>query len=608
MMIHTTHTLRRLFAVMLLGGHVTAAMAAETIPAIHGMAMHGQPKYAADFTHFDYVNPQAPRGGDVTLAATGTFNSLNAFIVKGSPATGLGRIYDTLLTDSTDEAFTHYGLVAQSMEVPADRSWVIFNLNPQARFHDGSAVTAHDVAFSMAVLKQQGHPFYRMYYRQVEATRVINDHRIQFTFSAGNNKELPLIVGRLPVLPAHYWRDRDFSKTTLEPPLGSGPYRIKTVDPGRSITYQRVTDYWGAELPVNRGRHNFNTLRIDYYRDGNIALQAFSAGELDFRHENVAKHWASAYDFPAVQDGRVIKDTIRHENPTGMQAFIFNIRRPLFADRRVREAIGLVYDFEWANKNLFFSAYTRTQSYFSNSELASQGVPTGPELALLTPFRDQLPPQLFDQPFQAPVNDGPRGLRANLRKADRLLERAGWTVRNHRRVHSETGEPLRFTILLVQPSFERVVLPFIRNLKRLGIVADARIVDASQYENRIEDADFDMIVHSFSQSLSPGSEQRNFWHSDNANVHGSNNRIGIADPVVDALIDHVIAAADRPALITATRALDRVLLWRHYVIPHWHIQSYRVAYWNRFGRPAVSPKYDLGFDTWWIESDTPRPR
>ena len=607
-MISTFHAFRRLLALALLGSPFTIAMATESIPAAHAIAMHGLPKYAADFTHFDYVNPQAPRGGGVTLSAIGTFNSLNAFIVKGSPASGLNRIYDTLLTGSADEAFTQYGLIASSVEAPADRAWVIFNLRPEARFHDGTAVTAHDVAYSMAVLKKQGHPFYRMYYRQVDATEVINAHRIKFTFSTTENKELPLIIGRLPVLPAHYWRDRDFSKTTLAPPLGSGPYRIKALDPGRSITYERVADYWGADLPVNRGRHNFDTLRIDYYRDGNIALQAFSAGELDFRHENVAKHWASAYDFPAVRDGRVVKTNIRHEIPTGMQAFIFNIRRELFADRRVREAIGLVYDFEWANKNLFFDAYARTQSYFSNSELASQGVPEGAELALLTPFRDQLPPALFTQAFQVPVNGGLRGLRPNLRKADRLLNAAGWTVRNHQRVHVETGKPLRFTILLAQPSFERVVLPFIRNLKRLGIAVDARIVDASQYENRIEDADFDMIVHSFSQSLSPGSEQRNFWHSDNANVHGSNNRIGIADPVVDALIDHVIAAADRPALITATRALDRVLLWRHYVIPHWHIQSYRVAYWNRFGRPAVSPKYDLGFDTWWIESDTPRPR
>jgi microcin C transport system substrate-binding protein len=567
--------------------------------------MHGDVKYPSDFKHFDYVNPNAPKGGEIKLAGIGTFDSLNPFILKGITPLGMGNLFDTLTVNSQDEAFSQYGLIAESMEMPKDRSWIIFTLRKQARFHDGSPITPADVVFSMNILKEKGHPFYRAYYRDVKKVEQLGERRVKFTFSEDSeNRELPLIVGQMQILSKAYWSGREFDKTTLESPLGSGPYRIESFEPGRYISYRRVEDYWAADLPVNVGKNNFDVIRYDYYRDTTVALQALKAGEYDFRVENVAKNWATAYNIPAVREGRLIKAEIPHESPTGMQAFVYNTRRPVFQDSRVREALSYAFDFEWINKNLFNGAYTRTKSFFSNSELASSSLPSPEERAILEPFRGRIPDAVFNKVYQPPVTNGSGNNRRNLRQAFRLLAQAGWKVnRAGKLVNNKTGIPLTFEILLVSPTFERVVLPFKKNLERLGIDVKVRTVDNTQYENRVKNYDFDMLVWSFGQSLSPGNEQRNFWNSKIADIPGGRNLAGVRDPVVDELIELVISAPDRKSLIYRTRALDRVLLFGHYVIPHWHLRHYRVAYWNKIARPKISPKYDLGFDTWWFDPE-----
>jgi microcin C transport system substrate-binding protein len=539
------------------------------------------------------------------LAGIGTFDSLNPFILKGITPLGMGNLFDTLTVNSQDEAFSQYGLIAESMEMPKDRSWIIFTLRKQARFHDGSPITPADVVFSMNILKEKGHPFYRAYYRDVKKVEQLGERRVKFTFSEDSeNRELPLIVGQMQILSKAYWSGREFDKTTLESPLGSGPYRIESFEPGRYISYRRVEDYWAADLPVNVGKNNFDVIRYDYYRDTTVALQALKAGEYDFRVENVAKNWATAYNIPAVREGRLIKAEIPHESPTGMQAFVYNTRRPVFQDSRVREALSYAFDFEWINKNLFNGAYTRTKSFFSNSELASSSLPSPEERAILEPFRGRIPDAVFNKVYQPPVTNGSGNNRRNLRQAFRLLAQAGWKVnRAGKLVNNKTGIPLTFEILLVSPTFERVVLPFKKNLERLGIDVKVRTVDNTQYENRVKNYDFDMLVWSFGQSLSPGNEQRNFWNSKIADIPGGRNLAGVRDPVVDELIELVISAPDRKSLIYRTRALDRVLLFGHYVIPHWHLRHYRVAYWNKIARPKISPKYDLGFDTWWFDPE-----
>jgi microcin C transport system substrate-binding protein len=458
-----------------------------------------------------------------------------------------------------------------------------------------------DVIWTFETLKAKGQPFYRSYYAQVTKAEKVGERKVRFTFGPGDNRELPLIVGQLPVLSRAYWSQRDFEKTTLEPPLGNGAYRVDAVDPGRSITYRRVKDYWGAKLPVNVGRENFDSIRIDYYRDFTVAVEALKGHEYDFRQENVARIWATAYNIPAVTQGLVRKEEIPNEVPTGMQAFIYNTRRPIFQDVRVRRALAHAFDFEWSNKNLFFSAYTRTKSYFSNSELASSGLPTPEELKVLEPFRGKVPDEVFTREYQPPATDGSGNIRDGAREALKLLAEAGWTVKGQK-LMNERGEPMQFEILLDDPTWERIALPFAKNLERLGIAARVRTVDAAQSEKREKDFDFDVTVGGWRQSLSPGNEQREFWGSEAAGLRGSRNLAGIKDPVVDRLIDLVIAAPDRPGLVARTRALDRVLLWGHYVIPHWHIRAFRVVYWDKFGRPAVSPKYALGFDTWWVDA------
>ena len=570
---------------------------------VHGQAMHGEPKYPAGFTHFDYVNPNAPKGGEVHLAAIGTFDNLNPYILKGVSAAGLGNVYQTLTTDSSDEAFSQYGEIAESIEVADDKTWVSYVIRPGARWHDGQPITADDVVFSVDIFKHQGHPFYRSYYAGIESVEKISPRKVKIHFKGADNAELAMISGQMNILPKHYWQGRDFTKTTLEPPLGSGPYKISAVDPGHSITYQRVRDWWAKDLPVNKGRFNFDTIRYDYYRDNTVALEAFKAGEYDFRQENNSKLWATAYTGPPFKAGKIIKQLIPNQRPTGMQGFVFNTRREFFKDSRVRAALAEAFDFEWTNKNLFYGQYTRTASYFSNSELAAKGLPDPAERALLEPYRKQIPPEVFTRAYQPPKVVGPRGLRKNLRKAIKLLAAAGWIIQDGELVHQKTGKPMHFEFLLVQPAFERIVLPFTKNLKKLGITARVRTVDSAQYQKRLETFDFDMVVGSFGQSLSPGNEQRDFWGSKNADIPGSRNIIGVKDPVVDALIDQIIAAPDRKQLVIRTRALDRVLQWGHYLIPNWHVRAYRIANWNFFGRPKITPKYALGFDTWWIHLD-----
>jgi microcin C transport system substrate-binding protein len=574
--------------------------AADAARPRHGLSMYGDLKYGPGFTHFDYVDPKAPKGGAVTLSALGTFDTLNPFVLKGVAAAGLGQVFDTLMVASADEAFSQYGLVAESVQTPPDRSWVAFTLRPQARFHDGSPITVEDVIWTFETLKAQGHPFYRSYYAHVARAEAAGPRRVRFTFTGGTNRELPLIVGQMPVLPKAWWAGRDFTRTTLEPPLGSGPYRVEAVDPGRSITFRRVPDYWAAELPANAGRFNFDTIRYDYYRDGAVALEAFKGGAYDLRQENSSKHWATGYDVPAVREGRIRKEEIPNQIPTGMQGFVYNTRREVFRDPRVRQALAHAFDFEWTNRHLFYGAYTRTASYFSNSELAARGLPGPAERAVLAPFRDQVPEAVLTEAYRPPSTE-PGGLRPNLIVALRLLQAAGWVVRDMQLVHVKTGRPLTFEILLDDPTWERISLPFVQNLERLGVRARVRTVDAAQYEYRLKQFDFDMTVTLFSQSLSPGNEQADFWSSQAARTPGSRNLPGVSDPVVDRLIELLVAAPDRAALLARTQALDRVLLGGHYVIPHWHVTAFRVAYWDRFGRPSVAPTYELGFDAWWID-------
>jgi len=568
----------------------------------HAIAMNGAPKYAKGFKHFEYVNPDAPKGGFIRQQSIGSYDSFNSFIAKGQAVTGIALIYDTLLSSSSDEPFTEYGLIADEIEMPEDRSWVIFHLNPKARFNDGKTVTVKDVIFSFNTLITQGHPFYKKYYADVKKVEDLGDRRVKFYFGESTNRELPLIVGQMEVLPEHYWKNRDFTQSTLDAPLGSGPYKIGDFKAGRYVKYERVKDYWAKDLPVNKGRYNFDQIQYDYYRDGTVSLEAFKAGEYDFREENNSKLWATMYTGKNFDKGWIAKETISHELPRGMQGFAFNTRRSMFQDRKVREAIGTVFDFEWSNKNLFYGQYTRTSSYFTNSELASSGLPSSEELKILNPLKKDLPPEVFSKAFILPKNSATGNIRKELRKASRLLKEAGWVIRDKQRVHKKTGKPLSFEILLVSPAFERIVLPFKKNLKRLGIEVKVRVVDSSQYINRLRSFDFDMVVAVFGQSLSPGNEQRNYWTSASAQVAGSRNVMGIQNPAIDHLVDLVINAPDRQSLITRTHALDRALLWGHYIVPHWHLSYYRVSYWNRFSRPKITPKYAFGFLTWWIDA------
>ena len=571
----------------------------------HAIAMHGEPKYDQNFISVEYVSNNSKKGGNIVRSAIGTYDTFNPFTLKGTSAAGIGLLYESLTVGSSDEAFTEYGLLAKSIEWPDDRSWVTFTLRDEAKWHDGKQITSDDVVWTFNTLMEKGHPFYKYYYGDVSEVIKINENKVKFEFSTNTNKELVLIVGQLPVLPKHYWENKNFEETTLDVPIGSGPYKVKSFDAGRSITYELDIDYWGFEnniVPIKVGKDNIGSIRYDYYKDRGVEREAFKSGEIDFFSENTSKEWATGYDIDAVTEGFIKKELIPHENPQGMQAFAFNTRKDIFADKRVRKALSFAFDFEWTNKNLFYGAYKRTDSFFENSELASSGLPSQAELAYLNPYIDQLPKEIFSEEYSNPKTDGSGFIRNELQEATKLLQKTGWKLRDGR-LENSNGEPFEFEILLVSPAFERIVLPFIDNLEKLGINASLRTIDSSQYQKRIESFDFDMVVFTFSQSLSPGNEQRNFWSSQAADTNGSRNIIGIKNNVVDLLIENLINAKDREDLITITKALDRVLLWNYYVIPQWHISSYRVLYWDIFDQPKQKPKYSLGFDTWWVNQN-----
>ncbi len=574
----------------------------------HALSLIDTPKYPPGFTHFDYANPDAPKGGTIRIGAEGSFDSLNPVLFKGQAAVGLGLIYETLMYDSLEESSTSYGLIAEWVSYPEDFSSVTFKLRDGARWHDGKPITVDDVIFSFDMVKK-ANPRMAFYYKNVTKAEASGPGQVTFTFDVKNNRELPQIMGQLMVLPKHYWtgRDakggtRDLMKTTLEPPLGSGPYRIKEFKPGRSIVYERVGDFWSKDLAVYRGQNNFDGISFEYYRDSTVALEAFKADRLDYRIETSSKDWATAYDFKAVNQGWVQLKKYYLNASQPMQAFVFNIRRAKFADPRVREAFNLAFDFEWANKNLFYGQYERVSSYFSNTELAATGLPGGRELEILNEVKGQVPPEVFTKSYANPVNAKPGDFRRHLRDAARLLKEAGWEVQNDRLVNTKTKEPMTVEFLLAQPLFERVVQPYARNLERLGIKPTIRIIDSAQYERRTQNFDYDVIVGGWQQSNSPGNEQRSYWGSAAADKKGSFNYAGIKNPAIDKLIDKVIFAKDRAGLVATTRALDRVLLWNHYVVPQWFAPYQRVAYWNRFAYPAAAPMVGLDCEDACVEA------
>jgi microcin C transport system substrate-binding protein len=576
------------------------AMAQQGPIRTHALSLLGTPALPPDFPHWPWVNPNAPQGGEVTLSGLGSFDSLNPFIMRGTSALGLVNIYDQLLASSSNEASTEYAHLAQVVEIPADRMGVSFELRKNARCHDGRPITAEDVVWTFNTLIRDGRPFYRAYWGDVAEAVAESPRRVTFRFRSNENRELALILGQIFVLPRHFWEGRDFARPLQDIPLGSGSYRVESFESGRSITYRHVPDHWSRRQNTNIGRQNFEVLRYEYFRDATVAFEAFKAGQVDFRTENIARNWNSGYDFPAHRRGLVKRDEIRHEIPTGMQAFVMNLRRPLFQDARVREALMHVFDYEWLNANIFGGMYARTTSFFSNSELASSGLPQGRELEILERYRGRVPESVFTTEFRLPVTDGSGNNREGARRGLALLREAGWEVRNRRLINAQ-GQPFSFEILLNGATFERVALPYVQWLQRLGVEARVRTVDPAQYQVRTDAFDYDMTVDVIGQGLSPGNEQRDYWTCQKARENGSNNIAGICDPVIDELVEMLISAPDRDELIHRTRALDRVLLHNHFVIPQWHSREFRVAFWDRFGRPERNPRYALGFETWWID-------
>jgi microcin C transport system substrate-binding protein len=591
----------------------SASEASSTaLPWRHALSLFGDIKYPADFKRFDYVNPDAPKGGTARLISLGTFDNFNIAVagIKGSLAPAAALIYETLMTRAQDEVATEYGELAEAAQHPDDFSWVIYRLRKEARWHDGKPVTPEDVIFSLETLKKQS-PMYASYYRHVVKAEKSGERDVKFTFDAPGNRELPTIVGELTVLPKHWWeatdaqgRKRDVGATTLEPPLGSGPYKIKEFVAGRSIKLERVKDHWGANLPSQIGTNNFDELRFEFFRDNLVALEAFKADQADWIAENSAKQWATAYDFPAVADKRVLKEEFPINDSGRMQAFVFNIRRDQFKDARLRRAFNYAFDFEEMNKQLFYGQYKRINSYFEGTELASSGLPEGQELEILQAVKDKVPAEVFTTTYQNPVGGNPEAVRANLREAARLLKEAGFEVRDHKLVDT-SGKPLTVEILVQDPSSERIALFYKPSLERIGVGASIRVVDDAQYQNRLRSFDFDMIIDQWGESLSPGNEQREFWGSQAAAMPGARNTIGIKNPAVDALIEKVIYAKNRAELVAATRALDRVLLWNFYLVPQFTYGFSRYARWDRFSHAEPLPKYGRsGLPTlWWYDTE-----
>lgn len=565
-----------------------------------------RPKYAAGFTHFEYVNPDAPKGGTVRLDHPATFDSLNPFILQGVPAPGVGSLlFESLMTRSLDEPQTYYLEVADSVYFERDKGRISFTINPKARWHDGTPITAEDIIFSFNILTTKGDPAYKLQYAAVEKVEKTGARRVTFSFNDPKNRDAPFLMAGMPILPKAYYASRDFAKASLEPPLGSGPYRVSKVEPGRAIRFERVKDYWGEKLPVRVGHNNFDTIRYDIYRDSTVAIEAFKAREYDLHEEYIARNWATAYNIPAVERGDIIKYTARHKIPRGMQAFIYNIRRDKFKDRRVREAIAATLDFEWMNRTIFFDAYERNTSFFQNTRFSAVHLPDEREMKLLEPFRDHLNPAVFTHIYMPPVTDGTGNEREELLKAQALLNEAGWRINAEGwRQHKDTGEVMQIEFLSNQKTFERVVGSMIRNLTRLGIKANYRLVDDAQYMKRLKSKDFDITSVWWNLGLMyPGNEQMGFWHSSQADVEGSMNMSGLRHPAVDKILETLTNAEDVATLESAARALDRTLLWEHLVIPHWSLSTFRVVYWNIFDMPKIRPIYGLGFETWWIKPE-----
>ena len=575
----------------------------EEINYQHGLAMHGDLKYPKNFKKFDYADEKAHKGGKINRFSIGTFDNLNPYILKGVAAYQSAYLFETLMKSSFDEPFSQYGLIAEGVKVPSDRSWVAFKIRKEAKFSDGTRISPEDVKFSFETIISKGHPSYKFYWSQVDRVEKISENEVKFFFKGEPNPELPLIIGyQLPIFSKKDWEGKDFSKTTLKPPLGSGPYLISDIKAGRSITLKKNQNYWGKGLNVNIGRYNFDTIHYDYYRDENVALEAFKSGAYDFKQENSSKNWATAYNFGAVKEGKVKVEEIKYYRPSGMQGFAFNTRKSIFQNRNVRKALTYTFDFEWSNRNLFYNAYTRTKSFFDNSELASQSLPSEEELNILENYRGKIPDEVFTTVFSPPNTDEENGLRKNLRIARRLLKQEGWIIKDDVLTNKKTGEIFKFEILLRSPLFERIVLPMKRNLKKLGIDVTVRTVqDDSQYIRRLDDFDFEMIVVNYGSIISPGNEQKNYWGSATADQKASPNYTGVKNPVIDEIIDKLVSAKSRKDLVTYTKVLDRILLFNYYLIPQFHIGHYRVAYWNKVSRPKVSPKYDLGFDFWWFD-------
>ncbi len=613
-----------------------ATQAASGQKRHHALSLVGAPKFGPDYKHFDWVNPDAPKGGTLRGFVEGSFDSLNPFSVKGDSAAGLSLIYDSLLASSIDEPSTEYAQIAEWVSYPDDYSSVTFGLHPEARWHDGTPITPEDVIFSLKALKK-AHPRYAFYYKNVVKAEKTGEHEVTFTFDVKGNRELPQIVGQLTVLPKHFWegtgpdgQPRDITKTTMEAPLGSGAYKIKSFDAGRSITYERVKDYWAKDLPVSKGQWNFDEIKLTYFLDRTPAFEEFKSGKLDYWAESIASQWATGYDFQAVKNGWVKKEAIPVEgDPAPMQTFVFNLRRKQFQDPRVRQAFALAFNFEETNKQLFFDLYRRAKSYFDNSELASKGLPQGRELEILNEVRDEVPPEVFTTEWKNPVNKSPEDFRNHMREASKLLAEAGWTlqenivekgscgffcsilrtvglssVERENVLRNADGEVLKAEFLLDSPVFQKIVLPYVQNLQKLGIKASVRMVDSAQYKRREETHDYDIIIGGFPQSISPGNEQRDYFGSISADKPGTRNLAGIKNPAVDKLIDRIVFAKDRAELVAATHALDRVLLWNFYVVPQWYYPFERLATWDTFGRPQKLPRMTAGLlQTWWIDPE-----
>lgn len=562
----------------------------------------GEAKYQDDFTHFDYVNPNAPKYGSVTFGQVGTYDSFNRFGSRGVSAAGIGEIYDSLMFSPSDEIDAYYPLIAERVRYSDDYSWIEIDINPKARFHDGKPITAHDVEFTYKKFVAEGVPQYKVYYQDIKSVVAKNERTVRVDMNKPNREKMFRFAQTTQVLPKHYWQDKNLSEPLSTPPVGSSAYKVIDYKSGQSVTYQLAEDYWAKDLPVNVGRDNFKTVTYDYYRDDTVMLEAFKAGEFDFRIENVAKFWANSYNGVNFDKGYIVKEEITHERPANTQAFVFNTQKPMFNDPKVREALTYAMDFEWMNKNLFYNQYTRTRSYFQNTEYEATGLPSDKELQVLKPYKEALPPRLFTDEFQPPVTDGSGRIRSQMRAAFKLLKEAGWELQDKVMTNKATGEAFSFELLIYSPTTERIAIPVQKNLKRMGIEMKIRTVDTTQYIKRLRDRDFDMVSSSYSANPYPGPNLLIAWNSNY--IDSTYNTAGVMDPVVDDLTNKIAKSQQDPeALLTLGKALDRVLQWNYYIIPQWHLSKYRVAMWDKFERPDVMPKYDLGQDTWWVSQE-----